>query len=126
MSDFTPISPWLKADQFEEGEKKLVTIKSMTEQEVGADKEVKWVMTFKETEKKIVLGKTMLEALTKATGTTDSEEVVGKKITLFVQDGVRNPNGGTVSAVRISPKPVAAGKAAAKAETKTDSDLGFD
>lgn len=130
MADFTPKSAWLKAgEDIESGQTMVVTIKSLTEDEVGQDKDVKWVLRFKETDKKLVLNKGMQTALAEATGVTDSDEVAGKKITLFVDDNVRNPNTGkTGSAVRISNKPVkASGAKTAKpaaSEDGGDEDLG--
>jgi len=128
--DLTPQSPWLKATDFEDGEEKVFTIKSVVEQEVGPEKEVKNVLSFKETDKKIVLGaKTLINALIAAAGTSESDEMPGKKLTLYVDDNVRNPNGGTCSAVRIKAKaPKGGSKAASGASDNAgsnDKDLGF-
>lgn len=127
MSDFSPKSAWFKAGtDIEVGEEKVVTIRSLVEEEVGQDKELKWVLSFKESDKKLVLNKTAQTNLALATGTTESDEVVGKKITLYVEEGVRNPKGGTVDAVRISKKAPAASKKAAKpVESSDDEDLGI-
>ncbi len=127
MSDFTPKSPWLKAgEDIESGQEQVLTVKSLSEDEVGQDKEVKWVLRFKETDKKLVLNKGMQTALAESTGVTDSDEVAGKKITIFVDDNVRNPNTNKVgSAVRIRAKAPKAGAAkATKPADDADNDLG--
>lgn len=127
MGSFAPESKWLKAGvDIEEDETKVMTIKSLTEEEVGQDKELKFVLRFKETEKALVLGaKVLRENLGKATGTFESDEVVGKKIALYVDPEVRNPAGGTVAAVRIRAKAPAKAGSAIQAKASVDSDLGF-
>ena len=80
MSQFF-VSPFLKGADFEEGETRTLTIKSVDEEEVGKEKEQKVVVHFREEEKGWVLNKTNWRTIEKVYG--DTVDWPGKRIELF-------------------------------------------
>lgn len=109
LDDLFP-SPWLKAEDFAEGEEKQLTIRSWqlnTLPSKNGEKPKKSLdLTFDETEKVLGANYTNREALAKVFGSRDPNDWVGKKatfMTLWVDSW-----GETVRAVRVKPIPIAA------------------
>lgn len=71
----------------------------------GGGKEVKWVLSFEELDQKLALNKVNRQAVIKATGVDDSDELPGKKIALYVKDDIEY-EGDIVSGIRVRPKVV--------------------
>lgn len=64
----------------------LVTITGITQENMAGDnqpEELKYVMSFQETAKPMVLNWTNIQLTAKATGTEETDEWIGKKIVLF-------------------------------------------
>jgi hypothetical protein len=74
-------SPFLKGADFEEGETRILTIKSVDEEEVGKEREHKVVVHFREEEKGWVLNKTNWRLIEKHYG--DTLDWPGKRIELY-------------------------------------------
>jgi hypothetical protein len=91
-------SRWLKAANLEpDGE--IVTIRKVAMQEVGEERELKPIMTFKETDKELVVNVTNWNSIAELTGEEDSDDWPGHVIKLVrckVQFGAK-----TVDAIRI-------------------------
>jgi len=91
-------SRWLKAIDLEaDGE--TVTIRKLTMEEVGEERERKPVMSFEEIDRKLVLNVTNANAIADVTGKDDSDDWPGQVIKLVrckVQFGAK-----TVDAIRI-------------------------
>lgn len=75
------VSPFLKGADFEGEEARVLTIKSVDEEEVGKEREQKVVVHFREEEKGWVLNKTNWRVIEKHYG--DTAEWPGKRIELF-------------------------------------------
>lgn len=103
MKVFQP-SNFLKQEDLEDQDW-VVTIKNVTKDQIknsdGTTKE-KFVLHFNEC-KPLVLNKTNMTTLINLFHTNESEEWVGKKVTLFVKSDVEF-GGKLVSAIRIRPK----------------------
>lgn len=103
MKVFQP-STFLKHEDLE-GQDWVVTIKGVTMDKIksqdGKEKD-KFILHFNEC-KSLVLNKTNMTTLIKLFHTNESEDWVGKKITLYVKDDVEF-GGELVSAIRIRPK----------------------
>ncbi len=96
---------YLGSYAFDPGVDKVLTIKSVANEVVtGADgkKETCVVMRFVEPEKPLILNTTNSKTINKIHKTPYIEEWAGKKIQLFVQEGVK-AFGETVDAVRVRP-----------------------
>lgn len=92
-------SKWMAAGDVEP--KLDVTIRGLTQEEVGRDKEIKAVLWFEEHEKGLILNKTNWVNLCKLCDSDDSDHWHGKRVQLYstlVQFG-----GEEVSAVRVRP-----------------------
>lgn len=64
----------------------LVTIKALREANVAMDdqpEEKKWTVLFREIEKPLVLNSTNIQLITKALGTDETDDWVGKQVVLF-------------------------------------------
>ncbi len=118
---FAPESNFLKAEDLPEGQDLVVTITGLEEKKLGD--QTKWVLSFKELEKDLVLNTTRRKALGAAAGTFEEDEVVGKKISLYV--GEANFKGETFMVPSIRAKAPKAGvsKAAAKPAVAEDDDF---
>lgn len=97
----------LKAEDLNREMDTVLTIKKV-EQEEFTDKETNevqkvWFMTFEEIDQKLRLNKTNRELLAKALGTSDTDEVVGKKVALWVKDDVEFA-GKIVDGIRLRAK----------------------
>jgi len=93
-------SKWLKADDMEEGEKRVVTIKDVTVEEFeqkGGKREDKPVVEFYEV-KPMVLNKTNASIIAQLYG-NDTDDWSGKKITLFTMEV--DSFGDIVTAIRV-------------------------
>ncbi len=93
-------SQWLAA--VDTGEHGIdVTVRGLTQEEVGQEREIKPVLWFEEEKKGLILNKTNWQNITKILGSEDSDDWKGKKIQLFtaaVQFG-----GKEVDAIRVRP-----------------------
>lgn len=96
----------------------VVTIKDAEMQKVGDDD--KLVLSFKETDKKLIVNKTNLKAIVKATGEDDTDDWIGKKITLFPTE--TEFKGDTVACIRVKSKPPKTEKAKAAPPPADDDD----
>ena len=100
-------SDYLNSGQFGPGEEKNVTITAFKEAvEVvgqGNQKSVKPCIYFDADLKPLVLNMTNAKSIRKATGSPYMEDWVGRRITLYVQQGVK-AFGEIVDAVRVRPK----------------------
>jgi hypothetical protein len=101
-------SRWLKAaDISPEGED--VTMRKVTKEEIGEEREKKAIMSFDELDKELVVNKTNWDRIVELTGEHDSVKWAGHRIKLV---RVRVPFGGkNVEAIRVEaadpPAPVA-------------------
>jgi hypothetical protein len=95
---------------------KLVTIKALRQANVAMDdqpEEMKWTVLFKELEKPMVLNSTNIQLLTKALGTDETDEWVGKQVVLYNDPNV-SFGGKITGGVRIrAPKKASAAQPAA-------------
>jgi hypothetical protein len=131
-------SRFLKAQDIsdEAGARKVLTISGVEivpqkTQDGGEEEQV--VLQFTELggdaedAKVLGLNKTNLRAVIEALGSTDSDDFIGKRISLFTTY-VQNPQGKQVLAIRVEPKaPKAANaaKATGDSDTVTDDDIPF-
>jgi hypothetical protein len=84
----------------------VVTIKDVTREEIkGQDNQPKkkFVLHFQELEKGLILNTTNMNILYKILGSDDSEDWIGKRITLYCKDDIEM-GGEIVSGVRVRPK----------------------
>ena len=82
-------SRFLKKEDVEEDT--LCTIKSLDQDDVSAElgkSEMKWVVTFAEFDKPMVLNVSNINALIEACGTDETDEWVGKKCVVYVDPNV--------------------------------------
>lgn len=96
-------SKFLKKEDLDYDNGNLVTIKSIDQQNVGAadgEEELKWCMSFREFKKPMVLNSTNIQLATKALGTDETDEWIGKKIVIYVDDNV-SFGGKLVGGIRI-------------------------
>lgn len=105
-------SKYLKKEDLD-GEEVIVTIVKIGQGNVAMEdqpEELKWMIRFKEFKKPMVLNSTNIQLLTKACGTDETDEWVGKEVVIYVDDNV-SFGGKLVGGVRIkSARPVAAPK----------------
>jgi hypothetical protein len=95
-------SRWLKAaDLGHDGFDGNVTIKKVSWEEIGEEREEKAVVAFEEIDKELVLNVTNWDRIVELTGQDDSDNWAGYRIKLF---RARVPcKGKTVDAIRIDP-----------------------
>jgi len=98
-------SRWLKAAEIE-GDGEIVTIRKVTMEEIGEERERKPIIAFEETDQELVVNLTNWTTIADLTGLDDSDDWPGHKIKLVrrkVQYGKK-----TVDAIRIeaADKPV--------------------
>ena len=110
----------------------LVTITGFAKVNVAQQDEApenKWTLSFAEFDKPMVLNTTNIQLLGLATGTDDTDEMVGKKIVLYtdpnVSYGGKLVGGLRIRAVRQKPQavPVARAVPVAQAEDQFDDDI---
>lgn len=83
---------YLGSYAFNPGEIKVLTIKSLEKEMVtgtGGKKDQCLVCKFSENEKPMILNRTNCKAITKAYGTPITENWIGKRVSIFVQDGIK-------------------------------------
>lgn len=118
QSDMFP-SKYLKAEEFEEGEERTVTIKDVRQEDFkdkSGKNEQKFVLDFRD-EKSMVLNKTNAGILFKLLG-DDTDDWFGRSVILYTMEV--DSFGDIVRAVRIRNKLPTKGAVAAPAETKVD------
>lgn len=107
-------SKYLKKEDLND-EEVIVTIVKLGQGNVAMEdqpEELKWMMKFREFKKPFVLNSTNIQLLTKALGTDETDEWVGKEVVLYVDDNV-SFGGKLVGGIRVkSAKPAAAPKRA--------------
>ena len=91
----------------------IVTIFKLGQGNVAMEdqpEELKWMVKFRELKKPMVLNSTNIQLITKALGTDETEEWLGKEIVLYVDDNV-SFGGKLVGGIRVrSTTPTAAPK----------------
>jgi len=98
-------SPWLSCEDLDGiGEVKcevegVLAHRNATMQD-GRKQPLLYAVKFKGKERQLVLNATNRKTLVALYG-TDVKQWTGKTVTLFVQDGVRNPAGGKTKGIRI-------------------------
>lgn len=102
MARFTVESKYLSHSDISDEKDTPLTITGYDRITVGqgAKAEEKWLLTFRESRKGLVLNKTNGKTLTKALRTDDMDQWVGRKVALYVKDDVEF-NGEIMSAIRI-------------------------
>lgn len=103
MSDLYP-PRFMKAEDFEEGETRILTIKNVELEELGQgkNKQEKPILSFREPDtKEMVLNKTNAATIAKLYG-DDTDDWIGKKIELYTMDV--ESFGEMVGAIRIKTK----------------------
>lgn len=106
MQDVFP-NKYLQSSDLE-GNDVSVTITGCEIEEMGKDKDRKPVLTFKGTDKKMVLNKTNWSVIGKILGSDETDDWIGKRITLYPTEV--ESFGETVMAIRVrlkAPKPEA-------------------
>lgn len=98
-------SKWMKAEDFEDGERKTVTIEDVAREEFtnrqqGGKPETKFVVQFRK-EKPLVLNKTNADVLFKLLG-EDTDDWIGQRILLMVKEV--DAYGETFQCVRVLPQ----------------------
>lgn len=96
VKDIYP-SRFLKADDVEPP--LILTIRSHTFEDIGVEKERKFILYFSETDKVLVVNKTNLNSIEMILGTDETDQWIGKTIELFkdhVQMGAE-----IVAAIRV-------------------------
>jgi hypothetical protein len=83
VNDMFP-SKWLKADDLEEGERRVLTIKDVRYEEVGQKKEQKPILEFRE-DKPMILNKTNASVIAHLYG-NHTDEWIGKKVVIYVTE----------------------------------------
>ena len=99
----------------------LMTIEGVTQHNVakeGADPELKWCMTFAESDKPLVLNATNIQICEAIFGSDNTDDWTGKKIVLYSDPNV-SFQGKLVGGIRVrAPKLKAVAPVAAKATSK--------
>jgi hypothetical protein len=99
-------SKYLKAEDFAEGEVRILTIRAVEQIEIGEKKELKGLMTFRDAgAKPLVLNKTNTAIVAKFYG-KETDDWMGKKIALRVMEV--EMKGDIVQAIRVATKQPAA------------------
>lgn len=96
-------SKFLKKEDLDYDNGNLVTISKIEQQNVAlqdGEEDLKWCMSFKEFKKPMVLNSTNIQLTTKALGSDETEDWIGQKIVLYVDDNVSFA-GKLVGGVRI-------------------------
>lgn len=79
---------------------RTVTMAGIRQEEVGQQKDLKWVLYLHNEPKGIVLGKTIWAQIAYVTGSDDTDGWMGKQIEIY-QELVRNPQGQMVPGLRV-------------------------
>jgi hypothetical protein len=107
IGDMYP-SKWLKASDCED-EDLVVTIDRVVEEEIGQQRDLKWVLYFKELDKGLVLNKTNTTTIAKLWG-DNTDDWEGCQVTLYATEV--QFQGDMVEAIRVRSKPPKAKKPA--------------
>lgn len=94
-------SKYLKKEDIGEG--KLYTVAGFKKENLaqeGEPPEYKWVMRFEEAEKPLVLNSTNIQLCEKAFGSDDTDDWIGKKLVLYVDENV-SFGGKIVGGIRV-------------------------
>lgn len=96
-------SKFLKKEDLDYENGNLVTVKGIDRQNVGladGEEDLKWCMHFKEFPKPMVLNSTNIQLATKALGTDETDDWIGRKLVIYVDDNV-SFGGKLVGGIRI-------------------------
>ena len=96
-------SKFLKKEDLDYENGNLVTVSSLDQQNVGVndgEEDLKWCMHFEEFDKGMVLNSTNIQLATKALGTDETDDWIGKKLVIYVDDNV-SFGGKLVGGIRI-------------------------
>jgi hypothetical protein len=93
---------YLKKEDLPKGEDLILTIAGGQMEEIGQEKDSLPVLSFEETEQKLVLNKTNIALIFAAHNATDTDELMGKKIALFNDKSV-SFGGKVVGGIRVRP-----------------------
>jgi hypothetical protein len=121
-------SKFLKKEDVGEGV--LWTVTGVTQKNVamqGADAEMKWCLTFVESDKPLVLNSTNIQLCAQAFGSDDTDEWITKKIVLYTDHNV-SYGGKIVGGIRVRRQKMPVGKpkpAPVVAEMLSDEDIPF-
>jgi hypothetical protein len=105
IGDMYP-SKWLKASDCED-EDLVVTIDRVVEEEIGQQRDLKWVLYFQELDKGLVLNKTNTTTIAKLWG-DNTDDWEGCQVTLYATEV--QFQGDMVEAIRVRSKPPKAKK----------------
>lgn len=119
-------SKYLKQDDIGEG--KLVTIsglKRVNLAQEGDAPEFKWTISFEELDKPMVLNSTNIQLCERACGSDDTDDWIGKRIVLYVDENV-SFGGKIVGGIRIrKPKSPSAVKPPVQSDDSFADDIPF-
>jgi hypothetical protein len=107
VAKLATVGKYLKHTDLPDSEDTLLTIKHAALETFDKDGKTdkKWCLYFEEIEQGLALNKTNTNAVLKATGVDDTDDLPGKRIALYVKDDVEFA-GEIVSAIRVRPKAV--------------------
>ena len=91
---------YLKKEDLDQKNDTILTITGGDMEEIGQEKEVRPVLTFAETEQKLVLNKTNISRIYSAHALTDTDELKGKQIALYVDHEI-DFGGKVVGGIRV-------------------------
>lgn len=120
------LSSFLGYEDIPDDKDTVVTIKAieLTMLGQGKDAKEKYIFTFKEFDKNMVCNKTNMKSIVKALETDETDDMIGKKIALFVKDDVEF-QGEQLSAIRVRNKAPKAEKKGVSSAADEDSDVGY-
>jgi hypothetical protein len=118
LSEMFP-SKYLKPTDIED-EDAALTIKSIKAEEVGQERDNKYVLYFKEIDKGLVMNKTNTQTIAKVLKSDDTDEWIGKQITLYATEV--EFKGESILGIRVRLKAPKTSKPAAVAEVKSEDD----
>ena len=96
-------SKFLKKEDLNYDTGNLVTVFKIDRQNVGladGEEELKWCMRFEEFDKPMVLNSTNIQLATKALGTDETDDWIGQRLVIYVDDNV-SFGGKLVGGIRI-------------------------
>ncbi len=91
---------YLKKEDLDQKNDTILTITGGQMEEIGQEKDNRPVLTFAETDQKLVLNKTNISRIYAAHSLTDTEELKGKKVALYVDHEI-DFGGKVVGGIRI-------------------------
>ena len=106
----------------------LLTVASCEQHNVakeGADAELKWCLTFEESDKPLVLNSTNIQLCQNIFGSDDTDHWIGKRIVLYTDPNV-SYQGKLIGGIRVrAPKKTATTPAAKPKAVEVDDDIPF-